>query len=572
MSGLSKQRLGQLLVLAGKVSRPQLAEAVESQVEFGDRLGSALVRLGHLSEAELTNFLASQQGVGQAEALEIDPDLADLLPEEFVKRWEVVPVKVEGRTLTIACASPADLDLIDEVRFRTGYPSVKAVVAPERVLRRVIKDFYAVVTTYEEVLESAGPELFAEALLKEPNANKEGEHRNDVFQLEMDAGKPPIVSLVNWMLLEGLKRGASDIHVEPFEAFLRVRMRIDGVLHTVLTPPHRLHKAMISRIKIVAHMDISKNRMPLDGHIGVMYEGDVVHFRVNTLPTVYGEKCVIRLMKKDAALLDIAKMGIPERILTPFRKEIGSPQGLVLVTGPTGSGKTATVHAALDAVNDINVNITTIEDPFESAVPGVIHVQIDKKSGLDFVAAMRSILRQDPDILFLGEIRDLEVAKIAMEAAMTGHMVFSTLHTNSSVESLVRLEEMGVDTFLIAGTLRAILAQRLVRRICSECAEPTDPPLEDLAALKLEHLSDGLFMTGRGCNRCMHTGLRGRAGVYECLIVSPEIRALIREKVSVEVIEEAARAEGFRAMIEHGMELVAAGVTTVAEIRRVISE
>ena len=573
MTTLSKQRLGQLLVLAGKITRDQLSEAVASQAEYGDRLGSALVRLGHLAEEELSAFLASQQGVTGADALEFDPNLADLLPEDFVKRFEVVPVRVDGRALTVACSTPADLGLLDEIRFLTGYPTVRPVVAPERVLRRVIRDFYAAVTTYEEVLEAAGPEVFAEQLLREQQPAKEGEHKNDVFQLEMDASKPPIVSLVNWLLLEGLTRGASDIHVEPFEAFLRVRMRIDGVLHTVLTPPHRLHKALISRIKIIAHMDISKNRLPLDGHIGVMYEGDVVHFRVNTLPTVYGEKCVIRLMKKEAALLDIKKIGIPERILTPFLKEIASPQGLCLVTGPTGSGKTTTVHAALDSVNSVEVNITTIEDPFESAVPGVIHVQIDKKSGLDFLAAMRSILRQDPDILFLGEIRDLEVAKIAMEAAMTGHMVFSTLHTNSAVESLVRLEEMGVDTFLVAGTIRAILAQRLVRRICSQCAEPAAPPMEDLEALNLGHLAeDGVFMLGRGCDKCMHTGLRGRAGVYECLIVTPEIRTLIRDKASVEHIEDAAREQGFKSLIAHGMELVASGITTVAEVRRVVSE
>lgn len=573
MTSSVRPRLGDLLVLSGKISSEQLNQALDYQKETGARLGTTLVELGFIDNEALTRFLGTQQGVETVEAVDLDvnEEVVTLLNEDFVRRFEVMPLRMEGRNLVIACTNPDDLFLLDEVRLLANVRNVRGVLASQTSIRRAMEKQYSTHSLLEEVIY--GGELFEKALAAAP-VQSHTEEEPDAISLEADANQNPVISLVNFLLIEAVKRGASDIHIEPYDGFLRVRMRIDGVLHPILTPPVSLLRAIISRLKILAGMDISVSRRPQDGHIAITYIGEVLHYRVSMLPTVYGEKCVTRLMKKEAALLDLQKLGIPEDIIVPFNKVIKKPQGLVLVTGPTGSGKTTTCHAALDAVNDIETNVVTLEDPFESAVPGVNHVQVDNKSGLTFLAGLRSILRQDPDVVFLGEIRDLEVAKTAMEAAMTGHMVFSTLHTNSSIESLIRLEDMGVEGFLIAGTLQAVLAQRLVRRLCGQCKVEAMPPYEELAELGLskEEADKGRYCQPVGCNHCMGGGFKGRAGVYECFFVTPKIRSLIRVNANVDQLTEAARTEGFRSLAENGLDLVTTGATTVEELLRCVSE
>lgn len=567
---LNRHRLGDMLVLAGKITREQLEEAIQVQSDQGTRLGSTLVALGYIDEPVLSRFLSTQQGVEavQGEELVVQPAAEALLPQEFIVRFEVIPLAVRKRTLIVATATPMNLALMDEVRFVTGFYDIEAVLVPEVTLRRTIEERYASQTMLEDVLHSGG--FFEEALKTEPGEEAEDE-RHDVYQLTVEAEQQPVITLANFLLIDAVRRKASDIHIEPYEGFLRVRMRIDGILHSVLTPPHRMHRALVSRIKILGAMDISNTRAPQDGHIAVEYMGEVIHARVNALPTVYGEKVVIRLMKKEASLLKLESLGIPEPELSQLKTECEYPQGLVLVTGPTGSGKTTTVHSCLNFVNDVETNVVTVEDPFEAAVPGVNHVQIDRKSGLTFLAAIRAILRQDPDVVFVGEIRDREVANTALEAAMTGHMVMSTLHTNSAVETIVRLHEMGVEGFLVAGTLRAVVAQRLTRRVCPDCATRDDSEREEVAKFSTpQEMEAATLKRGAGCNACMSTGYRGRAGAYEVLIVNDELRDLISAGARSNELEKCARRHGTRSMFQHGMDLVRSGVTTLAELRRAV--
>jgi len=573
------QRLGDLLILAGKIERDQLEKALELQKESGERLGSCLVRLGYLTDKELTRFLSTQRGVvgATAEDLRLDPKMATYLPEDFVKRFEVIATGYDDSTgeLTVATTSPDDYSLVDSVRFMTGVRSVRPILASQYAIRRAISEHYSTHSLLEEVVHDG--RLFEKALISQSNRLQKTEGEDDrgqsLDEALKDAERQPIVALVNYLLIEAVKRKASDIHVEPYDGFLRIRMRVDGILHSVLTPPPGLHRAIASRIKIMSGMDIANSRSPQDGQISIEYLGEQLFYRVSSLPTVHGEKLVIRLLKKEASLLDLDHLGIPEHLLSKWKSIISEPQGLVLLTGPTGSGKTTTVHASLEHVNSVDTNIVTLEDPFEAAVPGVNHVQVNPAAGLTFLTGLRSILRQDPDIVFLGEIRDREVAKTAIEASMTGHLVFSTLHTNSAVESLARLEDIGVETFLIAGSLRCVVGQRLVRTNCPQCSMEEAPPAAELRALGLddEGIYSGTWMRGRGCNHCMGSGFKGRHGVYEALFITPAIRTLIRKKADLEDIAAHARQEGFTSMFENAITLAQQGKTTLPEIRRTIS-
>jgi type IV pilus assembly protein PilB len=451
------------------------------------------------------------------------------------------------------------------------------MLATEMAIRRVIEKHYSTHALLEEVIQNGG--LYEKAMKMAPQAEnaarsaEDGEEGgNDVYKLKAESESQPIVALVNFLLIEAVRRSASDIHVEPYEEFFRVRMRIDGMLHAVLNPPPRLHKALISRLKILSGMDISKVRVPQDGHIALEYTGEVLHYRVNTLPTIYGEKCVIRLMKKESHLADIDRLGFEKSVYARLMQTIGLPQGLVLVTGPTGSGKTTTVHACLNKINRLETNVVTLEDPVEASIPGINHVQIHRRGGVSFMDGLRAILRQDPDVIFVGEIRDREVAQTAMEAAMTGHMVFSTLHTNSACETLTRLDDMGVEMFLIAGCLRAVLAQRLIRRVCPQCKAACDPDVMGLQefGLSAEQIANGRYFKGRGCNHCMNSGFKGRVGAYEVLFVDEEIRQLIRRRAPVEQVQEAAVRNGMKTLLAAGTELVLQGLTTLDEVHRCI--
>ena len=535
------------------------------------------MRAGYVTEAELTLALSGQLGVAAATAkdLEVDPEIIKLLPDEFVKRFEVVPVRREGQVLTIACATPNNLRLQDEVRFITGMRDIRAILATEMAIRRVIEKHYSTHALLEEVIQNGG--LYEKALKAAPPDERkpkesDEEEGGEVYRLKVESESQPIVALVNFLLIEAVRRSASDIHIEPYEESFRIRMRIDGILHTILNPPLRLHRPLISRVKILSGMDISKVRVPQDGHIGLEYTGEVLHYRVNTLPTVYGEKCVIRLMKKETHLADLERLGIDPGLLERLKQTINQPQGLVLVTGPTGSGKTTTVHACLNKINRPETNVVTLEDPVEASIPGINHVQIHRRGGVSFMDGLRAILRQDPDIIFLGEIRDREVAKTAMEASMTGHLVFSTLHTNSAVETLTRLDDMEVEMFLVAGCLRAVVAQRLIRRVCPQCKAPTEADTLGLAehGIRPEVIASGRYFKGRGCNHCMNSGFKGRVGAYEILFVDDEIRRLIRRRAPVEDVETAARQGGMKTLLDAGLELVLQGLTTLEEVHRSI--
>ena len=577
-TGKPPVRIGDILIKSGRITLAQLDEAIRLQQRTGERLGSALVRSGYITEAELTQALSGQLGVAAASAkdLEIDPEIVKLLPDDFVKRFEVVPVRREGQVLTVACATPNNLRLLDEVRFATGFREVRAMIATEMAVRRVIEKHYSTHALLEEVIQSGG--IYDKALKTVPAAEgadgkggaDDEENPGDVYRLKAESESQPIISLVNYLLIEAVRRSASDIHIEPYESFFRVRMRIDGMLHAVLNPPPRLHKALISRIKILSGMDISKVRIPQDGHIAIEYTGELLHYRVNTLPTIYGEKCVIRLMKKETHLADIDRLGIEGSVMAKLQTTIAQPQGLVLVTGPTGSGKTTTVHACLNKINRPETNVVTLEDPVEASIPGINHVQIHRRGGVTFMDGLRAILRQDPDVIFVGEIRDREVAQTAMEAAMTGHMVFSTLHTNSAVETLTRLDDMGVEMFLIAGCLRAVMAQRLIRRICPQCKTACDPDVAGLREMGMtaEQIVNGRHFRGKGCNHCMGSGFKGRVGAYEVMFVDDTVRQLIRRRAQVEEVAEAAKHNGMKTLRDSGLELVCQGLTTLEEIHR----
>ncbi len=562
-----KIRIGELLLRAGRISAEQLQEGCRRQRTTGERLGSALIHSGAIRESELAEFLSGQLGYEAAtEAdLEIDPELVKLLPSDFVKRFEVVVVRRNRHILTIAMANPNNLAAIDDVRFITGCHQIRVIVASEVAIRRVIEEHYSTQALLEEVIK--GGDLYERAIALQDLP--EEEENSDVYELRSESEAQPIILLINFLLIEAVRRRASDIHLEPYQDFFRVRMRIDGLLHGILAPPKSLHRALISRVKVMARMDISKTRVPQDGHLALEYNQELLHFRVNTVPTVHGEKCVIRTLQSSKNITRLDRIGMPKVLLEPYQKIINCPQGLLIVTGPTGSGKTTTVHASLEAINHMERNIITLEDPVEMSIPGINHVQIQRQSGMTFVEGLRAVLRQDPDTIFVGEMRDREVARIGMEAAMTGHLVFSTLHTNSAAESLARLADMGVEMFLVAGTLLGVVAQRLLRRICPQCKQPATPSGE-LKGLMPEQLKGAQFSIGLGCNHCMRSGYKGRVPIFEILYVDDEIRQLIRQGSDTNFIERRAQEKGMKSLAESALELVLQGITTPEELRRVI--
>ena len=493
-----------------------------------------------------------------------------LLPRELMLKYEVIPLRLEDEALVIATPDPFNLSAMDDIRFATGR---KLVVksCTQADFASYVANHIETQSVMQQILD--GGDLYARAVenLEEPTSAADGEEVSDDLQ---HAGEQPIITLCNFLLVESIHRHASDIHIEPYETHLRIRFRIDGTLQTLLTPPQRLHRAIVTRMKIMAGMDIAQHREPEDGHIAIRYGGETCHYRVSTLPTLYGEKCVIRLLKKDENLASIGTLGFEPGDLARFESSIRRPQGIVLVTGPTGSGKTTTLHAALSRINETGTNIVTLEDPVEATIPGVNHVQINESAGLTFAAGLRSILRQDPDVVFVGEIRDEEVANIAVKAALTGHLVLSTLHTNSASESLLRLADLGVAPYLIANALTIIVAQRLMRKVCDACAGPHVATSSEIAEFDLtdEQLATARLRKGRGCERCYNTGYRGRTAVYEVLRVTNEMRSLIRQDVPIERILECAEADGMTPLYQGGIAKVLRGETTLDEVRRRLTD
>jgi type IV pilus assembly protein PilB len=566
------QRLGDLLVKEKVITPEQLEQATKHQKENHIRLASALVKLGFLSDEDVTNFLSRQYGVPAINLsyFEIDPAVVKLIPYETAKRYQILPLSRVGASLTIAMVDPTNVFAMDDIKFMTGF-NIEPVVASESSINEGIDKAYG--TSKEEELEQ---------VMQSMNELGEGadvelttqEQEMDLSELEKAADEAPIIKLVNLVLTDAVKRGASDIHLEPYEKEFRVRFRIDGVLQSIMNPPLKLKDAITSRLKIMAKLDISEKRLPQDGRIMLKMQiggkRKQLDFRVSTLPTLWGEKIVLRLLDKENLRLDMTKLGFEAESLVKFEKAILKPYGMVLVTGPTGSGKTNTLYSSISRLNTPDTNIMTAEDPVEFQLGGVNQVQMKEQIGLNFAAALRAFLRQDPNIILVGEIRDFETAEIAIKAALTGHLVLSTLHTNGAPETITRLMNMGIEPFLVATSVHLICAQRLVRRICKDCAEPVEVPPQTLIeeGFTPEEAKTVQIMKGKGCGTCNKTGYKGRTGLYEVMEVDDEIKELVLVGASALELKKKAIERGMLTLRRSGLIKVAQGWTTLEEVAR----
>ena len=564
-------RLGEILVRDSLISSDQLKQALEYQKREGGRLGTCLVKLGLVSDEDITAVLSRQYGVPSINLkfYEVDPTVIKLIPQETAVRYQIVPLSRVGSTLTIAMTDPTNVFAMDDIKFMTGF-NVEPVVASETAITEAIGKFYGAAESVEE-LDRVMKDLAGEEAALELSQD---EADMDLASLEKAAEEAPIIKLVNLILTDALKRGASDIHVEPYEKELRVRFRIDGVLQTVMSPPMKLKDAITSRIKIMSKLDISEKRLPQDGRIMIKYAKDgkkkELDFRVSTVPTLFGEKIVLRLLDKENLRLDMTKLGFEQESLDKFTKAILRPYGMVLVTGPTGSGKTNTLYSSVARLNTVDTNIMTAEDPVEFQLPGINQVQMKDQIGLNFASALRAFLRQDPNIILVGEIRDFETAEIAVKAALTGHLVLSTLHTNDAPSTISRLMNMGIEPFLVATSVNLICAQRLVRRVCSQCKEAmtiTPQALVDAGYTPEESKSTTVYH-GRGCGTCNNTGYKGRVGLYEVMEINDELKELILVGASALELKKKALEMGMVTLRRSGLIKIAGGMTTLEEVVR----
>ena len=598
----SSERLGDLLVREGLITREQLEKALQEQRQSGTRVGYNLVKLGFVQETELTKMLARQYKMPAVDLskFEVDPRIAKLIPGDIAIKNLVLPLKRDGRTLTVAMADPTNLGVLDDLKFITRY-DIFPVIGGEFTLKSVIEKLY------ENTAETQVNDLLSVIDDMEGDVEVVEEQVEDqvAAQLSAQMEDAPVVKLINAILTDAVKKGASDIHFECFEHDIRVRYRIDGALMEVMKPPMKLKAALISRFKIMAQLNIAERRVPQDGRIKLKMAKKVIDYRVSTLPTLFGEKIVLRILDKGNLTLDLEKFGIEPKAEKDLMEAVSNPYGMVLVTGPTGSGKTTTLYSALSKVNNIDVNIMTAEDPVEYNLYGVNQVLVRTEIGMTFAAALKAFLRQDPNIIMVGEIRDLETGGIAIKAALTGHMVLSTLHTNSAPETVTRLMDMGLEPFNVASALNLVLAQRLLRRICPNCKEkytPTDVDfdvakvkpdmtLRDLrftaetienakaratkeaapflANITLDTLVQSLpFFRGKGCGTCGGSGMKGRQGVYEVMPMSPNLRKLILQNVGAAEIRDAAVDEGMLTLRMDGWMKVMKGITTLEQVVR----
>ena len=558
-------RLGELLVKRGLISSAQLDKAIEhSDQQENGALSTSLVELRVFSDAELTAFLQKEYRLPLVDpaAMEVPPEVVRLVPSNLARRHHLVAISLTGSTLTLAMSDPSNLVAINEVKFLTGY-DVKVAVAATSSVSQAIGRLYDEGADYNDVL--AQVENDDVELVKV-------EDDIDVKELERATEDAPVVRLVNAILTSAIKRRASDIHLEPFERMFRVRYRVDGVLEEIMKPPLKLKNAITSRIKVMAQLDIAERRLPQDGRIKLKFgPGQDMDFRVSVLPTIFGEKIVLRLLDKSNLQLDMTKLGFEENALKDFKDSIYKPFGMVLVTGPTGSGKTTTLYSALSELNKITQNISTAEDPVEYNLVGINQVQIHEDIGLNFANALRSFLRQDPDIIMVGEVRDFETAEIAIKAALTGHLVLSTLHTNDAPSTINRLLNMGVEPFLVASSVNLVLAQRLARLICSSCREPVEIHPQALIELGIdrEEAPGVTCFRGAGCPQCGGTGYRGRVALYEVMPVSEELRELVLNGASATDIKKTAISIGMMTLRQSGLLKLKQGLTTIEEVIRV---
>ena len=561
---MSEARLGELLVRNKMISDTDLVKALEDQKVNGGRLGASLVKLGLVNEDELSAFLSKQYGVPSINLneFEVDQAVISLIPAEVAQKYMLVPINRAGSTLIVAMGDPSNIFAIDDIKFMTGY-NVEVVVAPEKSIKDAIDQYYDQSASFEDVIGDMD-DIDLEVI--------DDDEEIDLNELAQASEDAPVVKLVNLILTDAIKRGASDIHVEPYEKSFRVRYRVDGVLYEVMKPPMKLKNALTSRMKIMAEMDIAERRLPQDGRIKIKLPGGQdMDYRVNCLPTLFGEKICLRLLDKSNLQLDMTKLGYEEKALSWFKQEIHKPFGMVLVTGPTGSGKTVSLYSALSELNKSTENISTAEDPVEFNFAGINQVQMHEDIGLNFASALRAFLRQDPDIIMIGEIRDFETAEIGVKAALTGHLVLSTLHTNDAPATVNRLLNMGIEPFLVASAVNLITAQRLGRRVCSECKEPIEVPKEALieAGVAEDHVANVTCMKGVGCSTCSDTGYKGRVGIYQVMPMFEEIRELILAGANTAEIKRESMVLGVKTMRQSALTKLEEGALTLEEVLRV---
>jgi general secretion pathway protein E len=573
MIGINRKSMGEILLGDMKLSTPITKEDIKKAEEIGKSknryIGDVLIQLGLISEDDLLRTLSIQLDIPYI--VEIDPQLVDSsivskVPLNFVRKNKLFPIKTDGHILKVAIRNPLDLEPLDDLGVLLGL-SVEPVISSEHEILESINRFYRQDTDSEKVIQDMNGEDLGVL-------SKEIEEPDDLLDVDHDA---PIIKLVNLMLLQAVKDRASDIHIEPFEKELNVRYRIDGVLYNILTPPKRYQFPIVSRIKVMANLDIAEKRLPQDGRIKIKMTDREVDIRVSVVPTTFGERIVLRLLDKSGTFLNINDIGLYKGDFARYKRLIHHSNGIILVTGPTGSGKTTTLYATISSTNSSEKNIITVEDPVEYQLNGIGQIQVNPKINLTFANGLRSILRQDPDVIMVGEIRDIETAEIAIHASLTGHLVFSTLHTNDSAGAITRLLDMGIEPFLVASSVLAIMAQRLVRVICLDCKEPYMPDEKVLGEIGLtmedmRKVTDRLYR-GRGCSKCLNTGYKGRTGIYELLIMNDNIRRLIMSNVdSNRIKREAIKKDGMVTLIGDGARKVLKGTTTIEEVLRVTQE
>src|SRR3954469_14844220 len=573
-------RIGELLLKEKRISPEQLQEAINYQRQNGGKLGFNLIKLGFVKDDEITALLSKQYGVPSISLnkFEIDPAVVKLVPAETAQRYQIIPLSRSGATLTIAMTDPTNVFAMDDIKFMTGY-NVEPVVASETAVAEAIQKYYSQSIAANQ--SSSALDVATRALEEMPSlaAGDDVEVIEEFEEISAEmlarqGEEAPVIKLVNVILMSAIQKGASDIHIEPYEKELRVRYRVDGILYNVMQPPLKFRDAMTSRIKIMSKLDIAEKRLPQDGRIKIRFqdkgETKEIDFRVSCLPTLFGEKIVMRLLDKDKLMLDMTKLGFESESLVKFEAAISKPWGMVLVTGPTGSGKTNTLYSSISKLNTAETNIMTAEDPVEFNLAGVNQVQVRENIGLNFAAALRSFLRQDPNIILVGEIRDFETAEIAVKAALTGHLVLSTLHTNDAPSTISRLMNMGIEPFLVASSVHLICAQRLVRRICVHCKEPNPMTPEALMTAGYTEEDAGAVtpMKGAGCDKCNTTGYKGRAGLYEAMQIAEELRELILVGASGLELRRKAIDEGMITLRGSGLRKVKEGLTTMEEVVR----
>ncbi len=557
-------RFGELLVKSNIITQEQLNKAIEEQRVSGGKIGYNLTKLGFINEKDLTAFLSKQYGIPAIDlaTVEIVPDVIKLISEDVAKKYQIIPTSRTGSTLIVAMSDPSNIFVIDDIKFLTGY-NVEPMVSSETAIKSAIDKHYAV------------PEMDIGDVLTEFDESEmevvQEEEEVDISDLKKEIEDAPVVKLVNLVLTDAIKKDASDIHLEPYEKYFRVRYRIDGVLQQVMNPPVRMKNAIVSRIKIMSSLDIAERRLPQDGRIKLKLGADKeMDYRVSVLPTLFGEKVVLRLLDKSSLQLDMTKLGFEQEALDNFLEAIHKPWGMVLVTGPTGSGKTTTLYSALTDLNKISENISTAEDPVEYNLMGINQVQMHEEIGLNFAAALRAFLRQDPDIIMVGEVRDYETAEISIKAALTGHLVLSTLHTNDAPSSINRLLNMGIEPFLIASSTNLVLAQRLARKICNECKEQVKVAEQTLIDLGFTPEGGSVqCYKGKGCAKCNGTGYKGRVALYEVMPLSETLKDLVLNGVSTAELKRAAVDEGMKTLRMSGLQKIKEGVSTLEEILRV---